>query len=166
MPRDSINLYVLVLISVLGVVLVGLGGGLWGQQMPWQWQWQHQAFEHLCHQLPNRSIWMGGQPMAVCSRCIGIYAGFAVGWLLLPFAAYFNLSKYGQTPKFALIIIAINAIDIVGNILGFWQNTLVSRLALGSLLGMVIALLFSSNFFGSIIKSMGNHHGRITISDT
>ena len=29
----------------------------------------------ICHQYPNRSIWILGQPCGLCARCLGGYAG-------------------------------------------------------------------------------------------
>ena len=36
----------------------------------------------LCHQRPDRVLYLFGAPTAVCVRCLGIYAGAAVGSLL------------------------------------------------------------------------------------
>jgi len=165
MSNRQTNLYLLVLVSISGVILVGLGGGLFNQQSPWQIQWQHEAFSNLCHQNPARSFWINGQPMAVCSRCLGIYAGFGIGWLTLPLYAIANMAEKWNFKKGAMAIVLINIFDIVGNILGFWENTLVSRLALGCMMGMSAALIFSGDFFKTIIKSKGNHYGRVTATD-
>src|ERR1043165_9302763 len=39
----------------------------------------YRVFAALCHQIPERSFYLAGQPLAVCARCFGIYAGFALG---------------------------------------------------------------------------------------
>ena len=36
-------------------------------------------FKQICHQLPDRSWWLAGSPLPVCSRCTSIYLGFLVG---------------------------------------------------------------------------------------
>ena len=36
----------------------------------------------VCHQLPERSFHIGGVQMPVCARCVGLYAGAALGALL------------------------------------------------------------------------------------
>lgn len=162
MQTRNANIYLLVLLSLGGVLLVALGGGVWGQQGPWRLEWQHQLFEALCHQNPARSFWINGRPMAVCSRCLGIYVGFAAGWLLLPGLAFINYGNRWSYKGIALAIALLNIADIVGNILGFWQNTLVSRLVFGVLLGCSAALCFSGDFFKRTNKSTGTHHGRIT----
>src|SRR5687767_6864982 len=35
------------------------------------------AFGRVCHQIPERSFHVVGQPLAVCARCTGLYVGFA-----------------------------------------------------------------------------------------
>ncbi len=159
------GLYLLVLLLGFLVVVVALGGGLFQQEASWYLQWQHQAFMSLCHQIPERSFWLGGQPMAVCSRCIGVYSGFLVGWGILPFWSKFNLGEKVAMKKAALFVLLLNFFDIVGNVLGFWENTLVSRLVLGILMGGSGALIFSGDFFDITITSKESHHGRIKAAD-
>jgi len=43
----------------------------------------YRAFGTLCHQIPERSYFIDGHKLAVCSRCTGIYAGFAFTLLLV-----------------------------------------------------------------------------------
>lgn len=35
----------------------------------------------VCHQIPERSFYVGGFQLPVCGRCLGLYAGSAVGLL-------------------------------------------------------------------------------------
>lgn len=164
MQTHHLTLYLLVLVLIVGVVIIALGGGLFGQQQFWPLQWQHQAFAHVCHQIAERSFWLAGQPMAVCSRCFGIYSGFAFGWLLLPLIGFCNFYHSLSFKKILFVTALINLADIVGNFTGFWENTLTSRLVLGCLLGIAAAVLFSGVFFNRKIKSMGKNYGRIRTS--
>ena len=41
-------------------------------------------FSGVCHQIPARSFHFWGEPMAVCARCTGVYAGFLAGTLVFP----------------------------------------------------------------------------------
>ncbi len=43
------------------------------------------AYHTTCHQLPDRSLFVFGYPMAVCSRCFAIYAAFLLGGILFYF---------------------------------------------------------------------------------
>src|SRR5512146_3015796 len=43
------------------------------------------AYHVTCHQLPDRSLFVCGYEMAVCSRCLAIYAAFLVGGLAFNF---------------------------------------------------------------------------------
>jgi uncharacterized membrane protein len=54
--------------------------------LPWAFAILHlrpaalvQVFHALCHQMPERTLAVLGDPMLVCSRCAGIYAGIALG---------------------------------------------------------------------------------------
>ena len=45
----------------------------------------HTAYHATCHQLPERSLFIFGYEMAVCSRCFAIYMSFLAGSLLFYF---------------------------------------------------------------------------------
>ena len=165
MIEEQSKLYFLVLGLMTGVVLIALGGGLFGQAEPWILQWQHQAFSALCHQVPERSFWMAGQPMAVCSRCFGIYTSFLGVWMVLPLISFTNIKRGTFTKKILIAAIIINLTDVVGNMLEFWQNTLISRMVLGALIGSAAAALFSGSFFTTTINKAEEHYGRVTTSN-
>ncbi len=42
----------------------------------------YSLFAIVCHQQPERSLWLAGSPLAVCARCSGIYFGALLGLLL------------------------------------------------------------------------------------
>jgi uncharacterized membrane protein len=85
--------------------------------------------------------------MAVCSRCIGIYSGFALGWVLLPALPLINFKRVASIKKIVVVVLLFNLIDAIGNFFGLWQNTLISRTILGGMLGSSVALIFADEFF-------------------
>lgn len=146
MPRRAL-LYGIILVLTITVVVIAMGGGVFDQSTPWPVQWQHLSFNSLCHQMADRSFWINGQPMAVCSRCIGIYGGFALGWILLPLAPFLEVKAIASIKKIVVFMLLLNIIDATGNFLALWQNTTLSRSLLGGVLGGITALIFLGDFF-------------------
>jgi uncharacterized membrane protein len=96
----------------------------------------YHAFSPLCHQRPDRSYFIAGYQFAVCSRCTGLYAGFAFTLLLYPLIR--SLKTTAMPPRSLLLLAALPlAIDFSVTFFGFWQNTHTSRLLTGALLGSV-----------------------------
>ena len=95
------------------------------------------AFAIFCHQLPERSYFIDGHQLAVCSRCTGIYAGFALTILLYP---VIRSLKHPVMPRPSWLLLAAVplAIDFAVNFVGFWQNTHTSRLLTGAILGSAV----------------------------
>ncbi len=91
----------------------------------------------VCHQLPARSFWIFGAPVAICARCLGIYLGAALGLLL-------------RTSRFVamrLLVVAafLNLLDAVTEVAGWHGNWMMARFVLGFALGAAAALLISSS---------------------
>lgn len=158
---ENRGLYIFISAVALCIVVVAAGGGLFQQSSPYFLQWQHRLFADFCHQDPTRSLWLNGQPMAVCSRCFGIYSLFGAGWIFLPLLSLVVKSPVKRGKVFVLAAIALNLLDIVGNYLGFWQNTPYSRLALGGLLGISAVMLFVNEFISLKIKQTRDADGTI-----
>jgi uncharacterized membrane protein len=94
------------------------------------------AFSHLCHQIPERSFFIAGHQFAVCARCTGLYAGFAVATLCYPFLR--SLRRTDTPPRRWLFLAAAPlVIDFSLGFFGLWENTHLSRLLTGALLGSV-----------------------------
>lgn len=97
---------------------------------------QH-AFSLVCHQRPERSFWICGAPIAVCSRCLGIYLGAAVGLVW----------RTSRRVALQLLIAAaaLNILDWLTEAAGLHGNWMTVRLVFGLTLGATAALLVSSS---------------------
>jgi uncharacterized membrane protein len=114
------------------------------------------GFALVCHQRPERSLWLFGGTVAVCARCLGIYLGAAIGLLL-------RCSRRIALGLLALAA-AANLADALTEVLGLHSNWLAVRFALGIFLGVTAALLVSSarDRFGGpprCVGDAGNHFG-------
>ena len=96
----------------------------------------YKAFSFVCHQIPERSFHLAGHQFAVCSRCTGLYAGFAVAALVYPLARPLRRT---DTPSRLWLILATLplAIDFALGYFSIWQNTHLSRFLTGALLSSV-----------------------------
>ena len=94
----------------------------------------YQGLGAMCHQLPERSFWIAGHPLAVCARCLGIYAGFAVAAALYPLA---RSLKNMRTPRREWLAVALlpTTVDFLLGMTGVWANTHTSRALTGAWLG-------------------------------
>ena len=94
-------------------------------------------FSYLCHQIPARSLHFVEHPLAVCSRCTGIYAGFLLGVIVYPVVRSLR-STVTPERKWLFVAAIPLAIDFSLEFLGIWPNTHSSRSITGALLGTVV----------------------------
>ena len=96
----------------------------------------YRAFAPFCHQLPDRSYFLDEHKFAVCSRCTGIYFGFAFSLLLYPLVRSLRNAAF-PARRWLLLATLPLLIDFSLTFFGIWQNTHTSRLLTGLLLGGV-----------------------------
>jgi len=96
----------------------------------------YHAFSYVCHQIPERSFFIAGHPFAVCSRCTGLYAGFASATFAYPLVRSLRQTE-APARKWLFLAAAPLAIDFAVGYFGIWENTHSSRFATGALLGAV-----------------------------
>ena len=96
----------------------------------------YRAFSYVCHQMPERSFFIAEHPFAVCSRCFGIYAGFATAAVIYPFLRSLRST---ETPARKWLFVAATplAIDFAIEFFDIGHNTHFSRFSTGALLGAV-----------------------------
>ncbi len=96
-------------------------------------------FSYICHQLPERSLHIAGHPMAVCSRCFGVYFGLFAGILFYPLIR--PVETIDPLPRIWLILSIVPiGVDWSLTFLGIWENTHVSRVITGAILGVACAV--------------------------
>jgi len=96
----------------------------------------YRGFSKVCHQIPERSFFIAGHPLAVCARCTGLYAGFTATLLVYPLVGSLKRT-IAPARKWLLLATLPLAIDFSLTFFGIWENTHSSRLLTGALLGSV-----------------------------
>ena len=96
----------------------------------------------VCHQLPERSLFLNSMPMPVCARCFTIYFSgiFIFLWQLLS-------NKRNHWPLKTYIIMAIPVIlEIISEKIGLYHNWLEIRMLSGVLSGTIIFKLIIESY--------------------
>jgi uncharacterized membrane protein len=95
-------------------------------------------FSKLCHQRSDRSLILYGSQAAVCMRCLGLYAGAALGSLVR--------LKYGIAVRALLLAFALNCLDVAMERLGVHGNLPPIRFLIGAALGIAAGAALSSQY--------------------
>lgn len=98
-------------------------------------QWLYFFFSPICHQLPLRSFHLLSEPMAVCSRCAGIYYGFLVALIVYPRVRSL-CRRIEQSLKVLIFASLPMIIDVIISRLGILSNNYLHALT-GVILGSV-----------------------------
>jgi len=105
----------------------------------------YKAFSFVCHQIPERSFHLAGHQFGVCSRCTGLYAGFAVAALVYPLAR--SLRRTDTPARLWLILATLPLlIDFSLGYFSIWENTHLSRFFTGALLSAVSVFYIMPGF--------------------
>jgi uncharacterized membrane protein len=99
------------------------------------------AFSPICHQIPGRCFAFHGHPLAVCGRCLGIYAGFGAGLALYPFVRGFSKLALPSARLFILMTLPL-ALDGAVGVIGLWASPIGVRFATGVIWGTVLPFFF------------------------
>lgn len=92
-------------------------------------------FSFICHQIPERSFHVAGEPFAVCSRCFGVYFGLLFGFATYPL--WRSIEDIEPLPRFWLFLSLIPmSIDWAMTFSGIWENTHLSRFITGMIVGI------------------------------
>jgi uncharacterized membrane protein len=98
----------------------------------------YKFFNHVCHQYDQRSLHIGEYKFAVCARCTGIYYGFLLGLIVLPYVKTREFKNF----KVVFLIIALPmVVDVLLDTLGIHSSNLFTRAMTGLLFGIPSAVL-------------------------
>ena len=99
------------------------------------------VYSPLCHQLPERSLEIGGVHQAVCARCSGLYLGGALG--LVAALGWLPLGRRRLRPGVLLVVALPTVIDALLPWVGLPGLPNVPRLLLAWPLGLTAGLLLA-----------------------
>jgi uncharacterized membrane protein len=96
----------------------------------------YSLFSRVCHQFPDRSFLVSGEPFAVCMRCSSVYFGFLLALMLYPFLS----SRRPGVPPPWLLLLALcpMAVDVALNVVGIHESTSWTRTVSGGLAGLIL----------------------------
>ncbi|MEP0823756.1 MAG: DUF2085 domain-containing protein [Ignavibacterium sp.] len=97
----------------------------------------YHAFSEVCHQLPDRSFTMFGEPFGVCMRCSAIYFAFLAGLIAYPFLAT-RFHDAPPVPWILAVALLPMGLDVALNVLGFHASTAWTRTASGLIAGVIL----------------------------
>lgn len=98
----------------------------------------YRGFALVCHQRGARSFHWAGWPLAVCARCLGIYAGALLGLLLYPGCRRLNTPVL-PARRYLLLALVPLLLNWALEALGIIASHAVTRMATGLLAGGVAA---------------------------
>ena len=88
----------------------------------------------VCHQLPERSFHIHGEPLGACARCTGLYIGFTVGVAIWPWLPRLATMLAGR-PRWVAVFMVPLAVDVL------IEDTALSRFVTGFVAAFPCALL-------------------------
>lgn len=97
----------------------------------------YSLFSEVCHQFPDRSLHVAGEPFAVCVRCSTIYFGVFASLFVSLFVARVHFGKY---PPVWILTVAVfpMVLDVILNLTALHPSSLWTRAFSGSVAGLVI----------------------------
>ncbi len=108
----------------------------------------YKVFSHVCHQLPDRSLFLGAEPLGVCARCTAVYFGFLASMVVLPSA---KPAGSGTPARWVLVAaLAPMALDVALSVTGIHASTIFTRLLTGLVAGATLPFFVLPPFFEAI----------------
>ena len=136
--------------TIIWIVSIFLAPYLRAQSVYWS-RIIYVAFSPICHQIPARCFIFYGYPLAVCTRCLGIYFGFFVGTLFYPLFRGFASITLPEKKIFILMSLPI-VVDTIGNLFALWVTPPWIRYATGFLWGIMLPFYFITGIADALIS--------------
>lgn len=114
-------------------------------------------FSSICHQIPSRSFFLFGYPLAVCVRCFGIYSGFFSGVLFYPVLKSFSSTSLPQVKAFIFLSFPV-VFDTIGNFIRLWSTPNIPRFFTGFLWGLILPFYFIAGITDLALKLRNNNY--------
>lgn len=129
------------LLSASMLWLAMLLGAAWTRSLGWPVaEFVYLALDPVCHQMPGRSFFCFGEPLAACHRCVGLYVGFVAGLLVLPHWHGLRRALLDQPRRLLLFSIPMLA-DVF-----LWENIWQTRVLTGFLAAFPFSLFVWAAF--------------------
>lgn len=94
-------------------------------------------YSKSCHQVSERSHYLFGEKLGVCSRCTAIYFAFLLGVILYPFIR--KMSNIDLPSLFWLFIpVGLMLLDVGLDIADVQKNSFITREITGAVIGVVL----------------------------
>ncbi|MDD5360670.1 MAG: DUF2085 domain-containing protein [Ignavibacteria bacterium] len=115
-------------------------------------------YSKTCHQIDERSFFILGNKLAVCSRCSSSYAAFLLSVILYPIIK--GLNNRNLPPLWILMVsLVLLSADVLLDVFDIMSNTFVTRTITGGIIGFVLpfylipgAMNFSDEIFVKMKK--------------
>lgn len=106
----------------------------------------------VCHQIPERSISINGVQFFVCARCMGIYIGFMIAFLLALYYREFKRDDFHF--KWCVLLLMPMAFDGTTQLVGLRESTNLLRLFTGMAGGIAMGWL-TAMILGRALSHLG-----------
>jgi len=113
----------------------------------------YRAYSHICHQYDSRSLHLCGCKLPVCARCSGIYFGFLIGSIGILWA---RRGWGGRTLRAWGILLVPMLFDVLLNITGVHNSTILTRMLTGLFFGIGAAMILAPLMIEGITEIITN----------
>ncbi len=153
-PRIILVYFFSVSASLLWIAGIFLAPYLKSRASPWH-AFFYLVFSSVCHQVPNRCFFLYGHPLAVCTRCLGIYSGGFLGVLLYPVFRGFRRLELPSTKLFFFLSAPI-FVDTLANFVHWWNTPPLARFFTGFIWGPILPFYFITGMASLFLKREKN----------